>query len=163
SGPSSSGAAPSASPPGLSPSPSPSPRPRSFVPSAGPRIDVHTHVEPGALKRAVAFLSAQHIVHLVNLSGGVVVGGSLERSLAEARQVGHTTVFVNPDFREVLKGGAYGARMAAQLWRAHQMGARGVKIFKGLGLGYVTAAGKPLRVDDRGLDPLFESAGALGM
>lgn len=154
--------APPPSPAPASP-PSPSPAPRPFAASAAPRIDVHVHVEPGALKRAVALLGEHHIVHLINLSGGVVVGGSLERSLAEARQVGHTTVFVNPDFREVLKGGAYGTRMAAQLKRAHQLGARGVKITKGLGLGYVTASGVLLRVDDRGLDPLFEAAGALGM
>lgn len=133
-----------------------------FVPSDIPRIDTHTHVQPGALARAVALLGAHRIVHLVNLSGGSP-GDGLEEALAEARQVGHTTVFVNPDFREARKGPGYGARMAAKIRKAKALGARGVKIFKGLGLGYTDAHGRLLPVDDPGLDPLFAAAGKLGM
>ena len=141
----------------------PVPPPRAqFVPSDIPRIDVHTHVEPGALARAVALLGAHRIVHLVNLSGGSP-GDGLEETLAEAKQVGHTTVFVNPDFREAKKGPGYGARMAAKIRKARALGARGVKIFKGLGLGYTDAHGRLLPVDDPGLDPVFETAGRLGM
>ncbi|HEX8952172.1 MAG TPA: amidohydrolase family protein [Polyangia bacterium] len=134
-----------------------------FVPSDIPRIDVHTHIEPGALQKAVALLGAHRIVHLVNLSGGSPGGDGLEDTLAEAKQVGHATVFVNPDFREAKKGPGYGARMAAKIKAGHDLGARGVKISKGLGLGH-TDGNKQLRaVDDRGLDPVFEMAGKLGM
>jgi predicted TIM-barrel fold metal-dependent hydrolase len=135
----------------------------SFVPSDIPRIDVHTHIEVGALPRAVALLGAHHIVHMVNLSGGSPGGDGLEETLDEAARVGHTTVFVNPDFREVKKGPGYGARMAAKIVKAKELGAGGVKIAKGLGLGYVDAKKKLLTVDDRGLDPMFETAGKLGM
>ena len=134
-----------------------------FVPSDIPRIDVHTHIEPGALPRAVALLGAHHIVHLVNLSGGSPGGDGLEETLAEAARVGHTTVFVNPDFREAKRGPGYGERMAAKIRIAKQLGARGVKIAKGLGLGHTDAHRKLLAVDDPGLDPLFETAGKLGM
>jgi predicted TIM-barrel fold metal-dependent hydrolase len=134
-----------------------------FVPSDIPRIDVHTHIEVGALQKAVALLGAHHIVHLVNLSGGSPGGDGLEETLAEARQVGHTTVFVNPDFREAKKGPGYGARMAAKIKQGHALGARGVKIAKGLGLGHVDARRQLLAVDDPGLDPVFEMAGKLGM
>jgi len=41
-----------------------------FVASDIPRIDVHTHIEVGALAKAIALLGAHHIVHIVNLSGG---------------------------------------------------------------------------------------------
>ena len=135
----------------------------SFVPSDIPRIDVHTHIEVGALRKAIALLGAHRIVHIVNLSGGSPGGDGLEETLAEARQVGHTTVFVNPEFREAKKGPGYGARMAAKIKQAHELGAVGVKLTKGLGLGYTDANRQLLAVDDRGLDPLFDMAGKLGM
>jgi predicted TIM-barrel fold metal-dependent hydrolase len=134
-----------------------------FVPSDIPRIDVHTHIEPGSLGKAIALMRAHGIVHIVNLSGGSPGGDGLEDSLAEAAQVGHTSVFVNPDFREIKRGPGYGARMAAKIAQARALGARGVKITKGLGLGYPNGHGGLLAVDDRGLDPLFEEAGKQGM
>ncbi|HEX4462214.1 MAG TPA: amidohydrolase family protein [Polyangia bacterium] len=129
-----------------------------FVPSDIPRIDVHTHVMPGALQHAITLMKAHGIVHIVNLSGGSP-GDGLEDSLAEAAAVGHTSVFVNPDFRQIARGPGYGARMAAKIATAHALGARGVKIFKGLGLGYTDAHDKLVAVDDPGLDPVFEEAG----
>jgi len=155
-----SGSADVAAPHDLAPVPPPK---AAFVPSDIPRIDVHTHIEVGALKKAIALLGAHHIVHIVNLSGGSPGGDGLEETLAEAKQVGHTTVFVNPDFREAKKGPGYGARMAAKIKQAHDLGAVGIKITKGLGLGYTDARGQLLAVDDRGLDPVFEMAGKLGM
>ena len=54
--------------------------------------------------------------------------------------------------------------MADQLTEAHRLGAIGLKITKGLGLGYPAADGVHLlAVDDPGLDPMFERAGELGM
>jgi predicted TIM-barrel fold metal-dependent hydrolase len=155
--------APLPSAPVAAPAPPPAPPPPpAFVASDLPRVDVHVHVEPGALSRAVALLGAQHIVHLVNLSGGDP-GHGLEETIAEARAVGHTTVFTDPDFREVRRGGNYGARLAAAVKAAHALGARGVKITKGLGLGYIDGRGQLVPVDDKGLDPMFEAAGKLGM
>jgi predicted TIM-barrel fold metal-dependent hydrolase len=150
-----------------SPSPSPSPvaqpaRPV-FVPSDVPRFDVHTHIQPGALPRAVELMGRHGIVEMVNLSGGSPGGDGLEETLEEARRVGHTVVFVNPDFREIKRGPGYGARMAAKIKLAKTLGARGIKISKGLGLGYGDANHKLVAVDDKGLDPLFEAAGKLGL
>jgi len=134
-----------------------------FVPSDLLRIDVHTHIESGALPRAIALMAAHKIKHIINLSGGSPGGDGLEDTLAEARQVGHTTVFVNPDFREIKRGPGYGERIAAKIeWGAKQ-GAKGVKIAKGLGLGYTDGRGNLIPVDDPGLDPLFEAAGRLGL
>jgi hypothetical protein len=140
----------------------PSPKPK-FARADIPKFDVHTHIEPGALPRAVELLGKQGIVQMVNLSGGSPGGDGLEDSLEEARRVGHTVVFVNPDFRELRKGPGYGARMAAKLKQAKALGAKGVKISKGLGLGFPDGRGKLLAVDDKGLDPMFEAAGKLGL
>jgi predicted TIM-barrel fold metal-dependent hydrolase len=101
-------------------------------------------------------------VHIINLSGGAP-GAGLEESLAEAKQTGHVTIFTNPDFREMKKGAGYGARIAAKIKTAKQMGARGIKISKGLGLGFVNWKGELVPVDDKGLDPLFDIAGKLNM
>jgi predicted TIM-barrel fold metal-dependent hydrolase len=142
--------------------PPPAAKPR-YAASDIARVDVHTHIEPGALPRALKLLGGERITHVINLSGGVPGGFGLEETLAEAQKVGHTTVFTNPDFREVKKGAGYGARIAAKIKAAQAMGARGVKISKGLGLGYMTAKRELLAVDDKGLDPLFEMAGKLKM
>ncbi len=130
-----------------------------FTPSDIPRIDVHTHIMPGALQHAITLMQAHGIVHIVNLSGGSPGGDGLEDSLAEAAAVGHTSVFVNPDFRQIKRGPGYGARMAAKIAAARALGARGVKITKGLGLGYTDGHDQLVPVDDPGLDPVFEEAG----
>lgn len=145
------------------PAPAPPTAAATFTPLDIPRIDVHTHIELGALPRAMRILNQHKIVAIVNLSGGSPGGDGLEETLAEAARVGHTTVCVNPDFREIKKGPGYGARMAAKIEKAKGMGARCVKITKGLGLGYTDANKKLVAVDDRGLDPVFEMAGKMGM
>jgi predicted TIM-barrel fold metal-dependent hydrolase len=133
-----------------------------FVPANIPRFDMHTHIEPGALTRAKNMLGEHYTRHFVNLSGGAV-GDGLEQILAEAKQVGDVTVFCNPDFREVKKGPGYGVRLAKSVAAAYKAGARGVKIFKNLGLGVVDAKGQLIPVDDPGLDPMFAMAGKLHM
>jgi len=137
--------------------------PAPWRPSDLPRIDVHTHLAPGGASRALSLLGAHGIVHLVNLSGGSI-GAGLEQQLAvAAASNGRISVFVNPDFREVLRGPGYGERMAQKIAAARALGAIGVKIPKGLGLGYVRPDGTLLPVDDPGLDPVFEKAGELHM
>jgi predicted TIM-barrel fold metal-dependent hydrolase len=84
---------------------------------------------------------------------------------AAARAGGRIAVFANVDFvRAVRMHKDYGAFLAGQLEEAKKKGAVGLKISKGLGLGFPTPdLTRPLPVDDPGLDPLFEKAGALGM
>ena len=143
--------------------PAASPAVPRFVPADLPRIDVHDHISPAGVQRAVTLLGAHGIQHLVNLSGGSP-GRGLEEQLADARSLpGKVSVFCNADFREAQKGPGYGKRMADQLIVSKRLGAIGLKIPKGLGLGYTDASGKLLPVDDPGLDPLFEKAGELHM
>ncbi len=143
--------------------PAPPPAPAPFRPSDLPRIDVNTHVAPDATARALALSRAHGIGHLVNLSGGVPGRGLEEQLAAAAATGGRMSVFCNADWREPKQGPGYGARMAASLARAKAMGAIGLKIPKGLGLGYTDADGRLIPVDDPGLDPLFDKAGELHM
>ncbi|HVZ71165.1 MAG TPA: amidohydrolase family protein [Polyangia bacterium] len=133
-----------------------------------PKIDVHTHVMPDGIARAVKMMDEHGIDGMVNLSG-MYPGpprNMLETQLAAAAQTkGHMIVFANADFRLVrLRPNDYGTLMAEQLTVSHSLGARGLKVPKGLGLGYPAPDGVHLLpVDDPGLDPLFERAGQLNM
>ncbi|HXJ23049.1 MAG TPA: amidohydrolase family protein [Polyangia bacterium] len=149
----------------------PEPAPATPAPAAAPRrfhrIDVHTHIGPDGIENAVRLMNEWGIDGVVNLSG-MHPGPPkhlLERQLAAAAQShGRIAVFATPDFRLVQIRPDYGAAMAAQLTEARRLGAIGLKITKGLGLGYPAPDGVHLlAVDDPGLDPLFERAGELGM
>jgi len=132
------------------------------------RIDVHMHIAPSAIDRAVALMDRWGIDGGINLSGyypgppGYVLERVLEATKASN---GRIATFANADFRWVVRRPRdYGVVMASALEDAHRLGAIGLKVPKGLGLGYPAPDGKHLlAVDDAGLDPLFEKAGALGM
>jgi predicted TIM-barrel fold metal-dependent hydrolase len=171
-----SGAAPEPVPPAeAAPLPAPSTAGRAPPQVSGgaltprlPRIDVHTHITPDGVERALALMDKWGIDAMVNLSG-MYPGPPrymLETQLAAAKKAGgRIAVFANVDFRAVrFRPNDYGAYLAAELEEAKQQGAVGLKISKALGLGYPAPDMKRLlAVDDPGLDPLFEKAGALGM
>jgi predicted TIM-barrel fold metal-dependent hydrolase len=69
--------------------------------------------------------------------------------------------FTAPDFQDVVAG--FGERMAEALERKVETGARGLKIFKELGLRHRDAEGLLIAVDDPRLDPLWAKAGELGV
>jgi predicted TIM-barrel fold metal-dependent hydrolase len=133
-----------------------------------PRIDVHTHISPEALPRALSIMSEWGIDGMVNLSGSFpgAPRHMLETQLAAARASGgRIAVFANVNFVKAVRTRPdYGTALAEELSVAKDMGAIGLKIPKGLGLGYPAPGGeKVLAADDPGLDPLFEEAGKLGM
>jgi len=133
-----------------------------------PRIDIHSHISPEGLDRALALMDQWGIDGMVNLSG-MVPGPPrhmLETQLEIARASGgRIAVFTNVNFvRAVRTRADYGTALAEELSVAKEMGAVGLKIPKGLGLGYPAPDGESvLAVDDPKLDPLFEEAGKLGM
>ncbi len=133
-----------------------------------PRIDVHTHISPDGFERSLMVMSQWGIDGMVNLSGSFPGGPRhmLETQLAIARASGgRIAVFANVNFVKAVRTRPdYGNALAEELSVAKDMGAIGLKIPKGLGLGYPAPGGrKVLAVDDPGLDPLFEEAGNLGM
>lgn len=134
-----------------------------------PRIDVHMHISPVAIDRALALMDRWGIDGAVNLTGiGMNLPPHLVQMQAEAlRQArGRIAAFATVDFLRAVRFRPkdYGAVLAQQLEAAKQVGAIGLKISKGLGLGYPAPDGKTfLRVDDAGLDPLFAKAGELDM
>jgi predicted TIM-barrel fold metal-dependent hydrolase len=133
-----------------------------------PRIDVHTHIGLLGLGRALGIMSEWGIDGMVNLSGGTAgpPRHMLEQQLEIARASGgRIAVFANVNFVKAVRTRRdYGKALAEELSIAKEMGAVGLKISKGLGLGFSTPDGeRVLPVDDPGLDPLFEMAGKLDM
>ncbi|MES1205806.1 MAG: amidohydrolase family protein [Pseudomonadota bacterium] len=132
-----------------------------------PKIDVHMHIGPDGIDRAVALMDKWGLAGGVNLSG--MYPGPPRHMLstqlaAASRAHGRIAVFANANFRRVTQDKNYGKAMAADLVESKRLGAVGLKIPKGLGLGYPAADGEHLlTVDDRGLDPLFAKAGELAM
>src|SRR5205085_1409064 len=128
-----------------------------------PIIDVHMHIGAEGTERALALMDKWGIAGGVNLSG-MYPGpprNMLEGQLAAAATSGgRIAVFANANFRRVIRDKDYGKKMAEDLVESKRLGAIGLKIPKGLGLGYPTPDREHLLpVDDPGLNPLFEKAG----
>jgi predicted TIM-barrel fold metal-dependent hydrolase len=126
------------------------------------KIDMHTHFGPRAVPNLLRLMDAYGIDQVVNLSGSFAGEGLEEQLAAAAATHGRIIVFANLDWDEARRGPGYGARMAAGLRHAAELGARGLKIPKGLGLFYRDFRGRLIAVDDPELDPIFDAAGGLG-
>jgi predicted TIM-barrel fold metal-dependent hydrolase len=145
----------------------PPPQPPGAVSKHLPTIDVHMHIGPDGVERTLELMDKWGISGAVNLSG-MYPGPPREMLETQLRAAAHAhgrlAVFANANFRRVGQDKNYGKAMAADLVVSKRLGAIGLKIPKGLGLGYPAADGKHLLpIDDRGLDPLFEKAGELKM
>lgn len=142
-----------------------------------PVIDFHTHLTWGGgvegherltmlanTAELLPVMDAKDVRVMVNLTGGY--GKALSDAI-HIYQSGHSDrfgVFVEPWWSKVAEPG-YARFQADQLEAARQAGARGLKILKILGLylrEHVTT-GSLVRVDDPRFDPMWETAGALGM
>lgn len=127
-----------------------------------PMVDTHVHLSLGGAERLLQLMKKYGFDHAVNLSGGHPMG-SLSKQIDAARGTnGKVTVFTALAYEQTEMPG-YGPRMAKLLRMGHDMGAKGLKIAKALGLGLPGPDGKLLPVDDPELDVVFETAGELGM
>jgi uncharacterized protein len=130
-----------------------------------PFIDVHSHQRArtaAQIDTLVAEMDALNMAVLVDLSGGS--GESLARKVAaySARHAGRFVVFANLNFGGIGETG-WTERTVQQLEedvRVH--GARGLKIFKNLGMDLRDGSGR-VRTDDPRLDPIWAKAGELGV
>lgn len=132
-----------------------------------PIIDIHSHqpnpMPPGKFDEVVASMNALNLRLLVNLSGGT--GEALKAGLdaiAKSPHKDRMVLFANVDFSGGV-GAGFGQKAAAQLEADIKAGARGLKIFKELGLRIQRTDGTRLKLDDPELDPIWAKAGALGV
>lgn len=128
-----------------------------------PVFDAHVHFLPDAAGLMAEVMEANNLCGVANLGVLERAGVSFGESMRAFRTVlGERMVyFPSPDFRDVKPG--FGQRMGDELARKVEGGARGLKIFKDLGLRHRDADGHLIAVDDPRLDPLWAAAGELGV
>ncbi|WP_428940339.1 amidohydrolase family protein [Fontivita pretiosa] len=126
-----------------------------------PVIDIHCHWsidrDPQALLTAMDRLG---IRAAVNLSGGH--GDELKEMLAKftAAAPDRLLIFANIDFDRIDEPD-FAQRTVAELEQAKRLGARGLKIFKSLGLSIRDKSGQLVPVDDPRLDPIWRACARL--
>lgn len=130
-----------------------------------PFIDVHSHqrdMSVQALTGLVADMDAMNEAIMVNLSGGS--GERLKEKIDNINKSypNRFVVFANVDF-EGAKDLEWGKKAASQLEQDIKNGAKGLKIFKSLGLRNRDAEGNRLAIDDPRLDPIWAKCGEMGV
>lgn len=133
-----------------------------FVHAAFPIFDIHTHLEPEATEAILAVFDQRNTRYAVNLSGGAP-GSGLEESLAQQRAShGRIMPFCTLPWR-ASSDPQFVPFSVQLLEQCRALGVRGLKIPKVFGLGARDLDGTRLAVDSPRLDPIFETAGRLGM
>jgi predicted TIM-barrel fold metal-dependent hydrolase len=142
--------------------------PQHRVPRAKfPVIDIHSHqpnpITPAQFAQVIKGMDANNVQLLVNLSGGS--GERLRQGLAAIASSpfqDRMVIFANVDWSGAGTPG-WAAKAAAQLESDIKAGAKGLKVFKDLGLRITKADGSRLKLDDPELGPVWEVPGRLGV
>lgn len=130
-----------------------------------PFIDVHSHqrdMSPESLENLVLDMNKLNEAIMVNLSGGS--GKSLAGSIENINGTypNRFVVFANVDFDGAGKPG-WSENAVSQLESDVKNGAKGLKVYKSLGLRNNDIKGKRLAVDDPRLDPIWAKCRELGI
>jgi len=146
-----------------------------------PVIDIHTHLSVTAksdngvgigeamkyfapVEALLPLMDRKDIRVMVNLTGGA--GKGLEEAIRKFQQPypERFVTFTEPWWERTNQPG-YSQFQADEIVRAHEAGARGLKILKTLGL-YLRegiSKGPLVKIDDRRFDAMWETCGSLGM
>lgn len=154
------------------------PRPSLVVPKSGiaapfrPVIDAHNHLglfgghwDKRTPEELFARLDAAGVAHYVDLDGGwgeAILDDRLRRYKEFSPD--RYRVFGGVDWeRWAEEGAAFADRSAARLRAQIARGAQGLKIWKPFGLEVKDDTGRLARIDDPRLDPIWATAGELGV
>ena len=130
-----------------------------------PFIDIHGHqynMPEQDLNPVVAAMDTLNMAIMVNLSGRS--GDELIRSVGNIHDhyPNRFVVFANIDFEGVGNQG-WTERALARFEQDVNNGARGLKIYKSLGMRYKDTEGNRLAIDDPRLDPIWAKCAELGV
>ena len=138
-----------------------------------PVIDAHNHLgEPFGggwdkkpLSQLIDNLDAAHVTTYVDLDGGwgeVILNAHLDHFKARCPE--RFQIFGGVAWEKWAEmGNSFPDWAARRLSPQKERGAQGLKIWKPLGLHVRDEAGKLAAIDDRRLDPLWQTAGELGL
>lgn len=130
-----------------------------------PFIDIHGHqynMPEQDLRPVVAAMDTLNMGIMVNLSGRS--GERLQQSVKNIKDhyPNRFVVFANIDFENVGSEN-WTEKAVAQFEQDVKNGARGLKIYKSLGMRYKDTDGKRLAIDDPRLDAIWAKCGELGV
>lgn len=129
-----------------------------------PVIDIHNHLgELGNTEKYLEEMNKAGVRMCVSLDGNSAKDFYKEH-LKVSQKIGpdRFLVFFRPDFSNI-DDPDFGNKEAKKLEQAVNLGARGMKISKVLGLTVKDKAGKLVAVDDPRIDPLWTKCGELGI
>jgi predicted TIM-barrel fold metal-dependent hydrolase len=147
-----------------------------------PFIDVHNHqfgMADADLSALIREMDSLNMAVMVNLSGrgfrrsrgpdgqtvfGLEPGEYLRRAIENAERTapGRFVVFTNVDFNGLDEPG-WAERAIAELDKDVAAGARGLKIYKNLGMDLKDSQGRRVPTNDPRLDPVWKRCGELGI
>jgi predicted TIM-barrel fold metal-dependent hydrolase len=147
-----------------------------------PFVDVHNHqfgLDEAKLREVVAAMDAMNMAVMVNLSGrgfvrtkgpdgrtryGIDSQQVLRDAIALTERVapGRMVHFTNVDFSSIGAPG-WSERAVRELEEDVAAGARGLKIYKGLGMDTTDVDGRRVAVDDPRLAPIWQACARLGI
>jgi predicted TIM-barrel fold metal-dependent hydrolase len=131
-----------------------------------PFIDVHNHPRfPMVAEQANKMLADMDGLNMKIMGSLFVRGGNNERLKAAIEGAdklapGRFFFFASPDYSN-LEDPGYAQRAAAQLEKDVRLGARGLKVWKDLGLNLKDSKGQRIPIDDPRFDPLWAMCGRL--
>jgi predicted TIM-barrel fold metal-dependent hydrolase len=146
-----------------------------------PAIDIHTHITVSAKSEngvelfpdrkylgtpdeLLAVMDRKNLRTMVNLTGGYDAGLVEAIGKYDKSHPGRFITFTEPCYSRFLEPD-YPRIQAQEIERAHQAGAKGLKILKTLGL-YLReniTSGKLVKIDDPRFDPMWDACGQLNM
>lgn len=131
-----------------------------------PFIDVHAHqrrdLSQSQVDEIVAAMDAMNMKVMVNLSGGA--GERFRQAAATflSRKDGRFVIFANVPLERIDEPD-FAAEVTRQLRDDVKAGAKGLKIFKNLGMFLTDKAGRRVPTDDPRLDPIWDACAELGI
>ncbi len=127
------------------------------------RIDAHAHIGYNGFDRAIRIMDLSGISRLVNLSGGIP-GYDFEIMQTLSKMTKNRIInYVNINWYYIDHPDTFQRINIRNLNRAKIMGAKGLKIFKALGLGVRYSDDRLLRIDEEILDPIWKECGRLNL
>jgi predicted TIM-barrel fold metal-dependent hydrolase len=134
-----------------------------------PFIDIHNHqgnMNTSDLTDLVKEMDKLNMKVMNNLSGYGFRGGDdhLEKSLENIKKQfpDRFILFSNIDFSGI-DDAQWTAKTVAQIERDVKQGAKGLKIYKSLGMFNKDKKGNRIHIDDSRIDPVWDKCGALGI
>lgn len=149
------------------------PRPHLTVPehpvdrARFPVINIHAHFrrwkQHWTAEQLVGFMDACNIERIVDLDGGLGENLTSAAAAYAGRYPGRFIHFATFGFKPELESADDFAKKIKRLEEAKTLGARGIKVWKNLGLRTRDAQGRLIPIDDPRVDALWAKAGELGL